>query len=63
MAIPLELLRKIDLFEEMSDKELNRAWVLRKVLQQMSAVEAMELLREKMAKTKSNAEFLESMAG
>jgi transcription termination factor Rho len=37
--------------------------VLRKVLQQMSPVEAMELLREKMSKTRSNAEFLESMAG
>jgi transcription termination factor Rho len=37
--------------------------VLRKVLQQMSPVEAMELLREKMTKTRSNAEFLESMAG
>ena len=47
----------------LSDKELNRAWVLRKVLQQMSPVEAMELLREKMTKTRSNAEFLESMAG
>ncbi|MCP3983746.1 MAG: transcription termination factor Rho, partial [bacterium] len=30
--------------------ELDRTWVLRKVLQQMSAVEAMELLREKMKK-------------
>ena len=43
--------------------ELDRTWVLRKVLQQMSAVEAMELLREKMVKTQSNAEFLQSMAG
>ena len=41
--------------------ELDRTWVLRKVLQQMSAVEAMELLRDKMNKTESNAEFLESM--
>ncbi len=36
---------------------------LRKVLQQMSPVEAMELLREKMSKTKDNEEFLKSMAG
>jgi transcription termination factor Rho len=43
--------------------ELDRTWVLRKVLQQMSAVEAMELLRERMRKTESNAEFLRSMAG
>ncbi len=44
-------------------KELDRAWVLRKVLQQLSPVEAMELLRDKMAKTESNAQFLESMVG
>ena len=37
--------------------------ILRKVLQQMSPVEAMELLREKMTKTASNEEFLQSMAG
>jgi transcription termination factor Rho len=43
--------------------ELDRTWVLRKVLQQMSAVEAMELLRERMRKTDTNAEFLRSMAG
>jgi len=61
----MDLLRSGTRKEELllSDKELNRAWVLRKVLQQMSPVEAMELLREKMMKTKSNAEFLESMAG
>lgn len=41
--------------------ELNRVWVLRKVLSQLSPVEAMELLIEKLAKTKSNKEFLESM--
>jgi transcription termination factor Rho len=51
--------------EEMllSKDELNRTWVLRKVLQQMSPVEAMELLRDKMLKTRTNAEFLGSMAG
>jgi transcription termination factor Rho len=43
--------------------ELDRTWILRKVLQQMSSVEAMELLREKMLKTSSNSEFLSSMAG
>ncbi len=46
----------------LSKKELDRTWVLRKVLQQLSPVEAMELLREKMVKTKSNEEFLDSMA-
>ncbi|OGF59370.1 MAG: transcription termination factor Rho [Candidatus Fischerbacteria bacterium RBG_13_37_8] len=45
----------------LSPEELNRVWVLRKVLSQLSPVEAMELLIEKLAKTKSNKEFLESM--
>ena len=47
----------------LSKDELDRTWVLRKVLQQMSPVEAMELLRERMAKTPNNEEFLASMAG
>jgi transcription termination factor Rho len=42
--------------------DLNRVWVLRKVLTPLSPVEAMELLLSKMAKTKSNGEFLASMA-
>jgi transcription termination factor Rho len=43
-------------------EDLNRVWVLRKVLTPLSPVEAMELLLSKMAKTKGNAEFLASMA-
>ena len=43
--------------------ELTRIWVLRKVLNPLSGVEAMELLLEKMGKTKSNSEFLASMSG
>jgi transcription termination factor Rho len=42
---------------------LNRIWVLRKVLNPLSPPEAMELLLSKMGKTKSNAEFLASMNG
>ena len=42
--------------------DLNRVWVLRKVLTPLSPVEGMELLLSKMGKTKSNAEFLGSMA-
>jgi transcription termination factor Rho len=42
--------------------ELNRIWVLRKVLNPLSPVEAMELLLGRLAKTKSNAEFLASMS-
>ena len=43
--------------------ELNRIWVLRKVLNPLSTVEAMELLLDKMGKSKSNADFLASMSG
>jgi transcription termination factor Rho len=43
--------------------ELTRIWILRKVLNPLSTVEAMELLLEKMGKTKSNSEFLASMSG
>ncbi|PYR21616.1 MAG: transcription termination factor Rho [Acidobacteria bacterium] len=42
--------------------ELSRVWVLRKVLTPLSAVEAMELLLSRMAKTKSNQDFLASMS-
>ncbi len=42
--------------------ELNRVWILRKVLSPLSSVEAMELLLERMSKTKSNKEFLSSMS-
>jgi transcription termination factor Rho len=41
--------------------DLNRVWVLRKVLNPLSPVEAMELLLDKMGKTKGNAEFLSVM--
>jgi transcription termination factor Rho len=43
--------------------ELTRIWILRKVLNPLSTVEAMELLLERMGKAKSNAEFLASMSG
>jgi transcription termination factor Rho len=42
-------------------EDLNRIWVLRKVLNPLSQVEAMELLLDKLGKTKSNGEFLASM--
>ena len=45
----------------LSKEELNRVWVLRKVLSQLSAVDTMELLLDKMGKTATNAEFLNSM--
>ena len=43
-------------------EELNRVWVLRKVLTPLSPTEAMELLLSKMGKTKTNGEFLAAMA-
>ena len=45
----------------LSPEDLNRVWVLRKVLTPLSAVEAMELLLDKMSKTKSNQDFLASL--
>jgi len=41
--------------------ELQRIWLLRKILQQLSSVESMEFLLDKMRLTKSNREFLENM--
>ena len=43
-------------------EELNRVYVLRKVLNPLSPVESMELLIDKLAKTRSNAEFLSAMS-
>jgi len=44
-------------------EELNRVWVLRRVLNPLSPVESMELLIDKLSKTRSNAEFLAAMSG
>ena len=43
-------------------KELNRVWILRKLLSELSTVEAMEFLLSKMQGTRSNKAFLESMS-
>ncbi len=45
----------------MAKDELSRVWVLRKVLNPLSPTEAMELLLDKMGKTRSNADFLSAM--
>ena len=42
-------------------EDLNRIWILRKVLSQLSVVDAMEFLQDKLHGTKNNKEFLESM--
>ncbi len=46
----------------MPKDELNRVWVLRKVLNPLSAVETMELMLERLSKKRSNSEFLASMS-
>ncbi|MBI5167114.1 MAG: transcription termination factor Rho [candidate division NC10 bacterium] len=45
----------------LSQEELNKMWILRKVLQSMGVVEAMELIIEKLRETKSNEEFFRAM--
>lgn len=45
-----------------SEEELNRIWILRKVLSQMTEVEAMELLVDKLGKTKTNKDFMKMMS-
>ncbi len=42
--------------------DLSRVWVLRKVLNPLSPTEAMELLVDKLGKTRNNAEFLHNMS-
>jgi transcription termination factor Rho len=45
----------------LAQQDFNRIIVLRRVLSQLSPTEAMELLLDKLSKTKSNSEFLDSM--
>ena len=44
-----------------NDEEMRRVWMLRKVLNELDPVEAMELLIQKMKKTQVNGEFLLSI--
>jgi transcription termination factor Rho len=44
-------------------EDLNRVWILRKVLSPLPPVESIELLLEKLGKSRSNAEFLSAMSG
>jgi transcription termination factor Rho len=52
--------RKEDLL--LTDKELNRIWILRKLLSPLNPVDSMEFLLDKMRGSKSNVEFLDSMS-
>jgi transcription termination factor Rho len=45
----------------LKNEQLQKVWILRKVLNELNNVEAMELLIEKLSKTKNNDEFLNSM--
>ncbi|HSV96970.1 MAG TPA: transcription termination factor Rho [Spirochaetota bacterium] len=45
----------------LDDEELNKLWILRKVISAMSPTEAMELLVEKMKATKNNKAFFKAM--
>jgi len=42
---------------------LNRVWILRKFLQPLNTIDAMEFIQDKMDKAKNNADFIESMNG
>ncbi|MBC8115787.1 MAG: transcription termination factor Rho [Candidatus Saccharimonas sp.] len=45
----------------MTEEELRRVWILRRVVNDMNPVEAMEMLTHRMKRTKTNDEFLMSM--
>ena len=47
----------------MSDEELSRAWILRKLLHEMDDLAAIEFLLDKLKDTKTNDEFFGSMKG
>jgi transcription termination factor Rho len=46
----------------LSEMELNRVWILRKLLNELNMTEAMEFLIEKMRGTRNNKDFLDSMS-
>jgi transcription termination factor Rho len=46
----------------LSEFEINRLWILRKLLSEMNTIEQMEFITEKMKRTKNNKEFLDSMS-
>lgn len=53
--------RKEDLLIDKAD--LNRLWIIRKVLAPMNVVDAMEFLMDKIERAKTNSDFLKSMNG
>ena len=47
----------------MEESQLNRVWILRQLLHPLNVVDSMEFLLDKLGKTDSNADFLNSMSG
>jgi transcription termination factor Rho len=47
----------------MDELTLNRVWILRQLLHPLNVVDSMEFMLDKISKTESNGEFLESMSG
>ena len=47
----------------LDEADLNRIWILRKLLAPLTQVDSMEFLLEKIKSTKDNNEFLASMSG
>jgi transcription termination factor Rho len=47
----------------MDEQNLNRVWILRQLLHPLNVVDSMEFMLDKISKTDSNQEFLESMSG
>jgi transcription termination factor Rho len=45
----------------MSEDELQRVWILRKLLHDMDDIAAIEFILDKLKETKTNAEFFDSM--
>ena len=60
---PIDIKRSNTRKEELlvHEDELKRIWLMRKALNELNSDEAMQLLVEKLSKTKTNAEFLMSM--
>jgi transcription termination factor Rho len=46
----------------LDEKVLNRVWILRQLLHPLNVVDAMEFMRDKIGKTDSNGEFIDSMS-
>ena len=48
--------------ELLKPRDLSRIWVLRKLLAEMKNIESMEFLLERLSRTKTNREFLDTMS-